>query len=159
MQNIVKIAVRKIFSRTNPGNMINFSLLIYNNIQANLGLSYLWQTIQELLQPLMPSLGPYKNSEMSSEILSCEKWFLEGCCWLLDPENWLAYARKAEGPWNSLGNEAKHEIKTVTMYRKALRRKGQNFLGTKTVKGNLSSLEMVIYLADWRVKSCKVLVQ
>lgn len=74
----------------------------------------------------MPSLGPYKNNEMSPEILSCKKWFLEGCCELLDPENWLAHARKAgEGPWNSLGNEAIHETKVVIMYRKAIRRKGQ----------------------------------
>lgn len=106
--------------------MTNFSLLSYNNIQANLGLYYLWQTIQELLQPLMPSLGPYKNNEMSPEILSCKKWFLEGCCELLDPENWLAHAMKAgEGPWNSLGNEAIHVTKVVIMYRKAIRRKGQ----------------------------------
>lgn len=33
-----------------------------------------------------------------------------------------------------------------------------NFLGTDTVKGNLCSLEMVIYLADWKVESCWVLV-
>lgn len=41
--------------------------------------------------------------------------------------------------------------------KRLLEEKG-NFLGIETVKGNFSSLEMVICLVDWRVKSCRVLV-
>lgn len=64
--------------------------------------------------------------------------------------------KQEKDPWNSLGNEAIHETKTVMMYRKALRRKGQFSRDRNCQRQPFFSRNG--NLLGWRVKSCRVLV-
>lgn len=159
MQNFVKIALRKkiIISRSNLGSIINFSLLMYDSIQASpaVGCVIYDRPYRSFYRPSSHLWCPEK---VSPETVSCKRCLLSAAV-----ETWT---QRTDLPrLGKLGEELEMPSGMgLPMKQRQLRHietvleENDSFLGTETVKGNIFSQETVACFADLsiKLKSCRV---
>lgn len=140
--------------------MINFSLLIYNGIQAH---SITGCVIYD--RPYRSFYRPSCQLWHPAKIRRCHlrHWLVKDASWKAAVESWIqrtdlpGLEKQGEVPGVLLGMELPVKQRQLWCIERVLEEK-DNFLGKETIKDNLSSQEMVIYLADLSVKlkSCRV---
>lgn len=140
--------------------MINFSLLIYNSIQANpvIGCAIYGRPYRSFYRPSCHLWCPAKKRRC--HLRHC---LVKDAYWRAAVEIWTQrtdlprLGKQGEEPGILSGMGLPMRQRQLWCIERVLEEK-DNFLGTETVKGKLSSQETVIYLADLSVKlkSCKV---